>query len=387
MTLRMIARLATGSLLLLLAACGKPAEEKKATPPPSIITTTTVTRGEFEVVEETLGTLEVLADPKVGAEVAGRVTQVLARTGKIVKQGDLLAEIDAGDVSLLNRADAAEVQRVEALLKQQDKLAERQQALVAKGFLSKNAGEDVTAQRAALVAQLDAARARSDNSGRSLSRAQVRSPIDAVVEIQIISPGDYVKVGDPMFQLVSPKKLRAHLPCPEGAAARLKKGQAVRLTSPLAPGKVFETRVHDIRPGVIDASRALDVLADIDNSDGLLRGGGTVNATVSLSARTEVMTVPEQSVVLRPAGKVVYVIVDAEGGKKAQQKVIQAGAKRGGRIEIIGGLDGNETVALDGAGFLTSGASVNVKSAAPVKVGAGDTAKSATKNPDQPATK
>ena len=389
MTLRMIARLATGSLLLLLAACGKPAEEKKATPPPSIITTTTVTRGEFEVVEETLGTLEVLADPKVGAEVAGRVTQVLARTGKIVKQGDLLAEIDAGDVSLLNRADAAEVQRVEALLKQQDKLAERQQALVAKGFLSKNAGEDVTAQRAALVAQLDAARARSDNSGRSLSRAQVRSPIDAVVEIQIVSPGDYVKVGDPMFQLVSPKKLRAHLPFPEGAAARLKKGQTVRLTSPLAPGKVFETRVHDIRPGVIDASRALDVLADIDNSDGLLRGGGTVNATVSLSARTEVMTVPEQSVVLRPAGKVVYVIVKADGAKKAQQKVIQAGAKRGGRIEIISGLDGTETVALDGAGFLTNGANVSIKlpDAVKVKVGAGDTANSAAKSPDQPATK
>ena len=389
MTLRMIARLATGSLLLLLAACGKPAEEKKATPPPSIITTTTVTRGEFEVVEETLGTLEVLADPKVGAEVAGRVTQVLARTGKIVKQGDLLAEIDAGDVSLLNRADAAEVQRVEALLKQQDKLAERQQALVAKGFLSKNAGEDVTAQRAALVAQLDAARARSDNSGRSLSRAQVRSPIDAVVEIQIVSTGDYVKVGDPMFQLVSPKKLRAHLPFPEGAAARLKKGQAVRLTSPLAPGKVFESHVHDIRPGVIDASRTLDVLADIDNSEGLLRGGGTVNAAISLSARPEVMTVPEQSVVLRPAGKVVYVIVDAEGGKKAQQKVIQAGAKRGGRIEIISGLDGSETVALDGAGFLTNGANVSIKlpDAVKVKVGAGDTANSAAKSPDKPATK
>ena len=380
MSLRMTARLATCSLLLCLAACGKPVEEKKAAPPASIITVTPVTKGEFEVVEETLGTLEVLADPRVGAEVAGRVTQVLARTGKRVKQGDVLAVIDAGDVSLLNRADAAEVQRMEALLKQQDKLVERQQTLVAKGFISKNAGEDVTAQRTALVAQLDAARARADNSRRSLGRAQVRSPIDAVVEIQIVSPGDYVKIGDPMFQLVSPKKLRAHLPFPESAAVRLKKGQTVRLTSPLAPGKVFTSRVHDIRPGVIDASRALDVLADIDNSEGLLRGGGTVNASISLSTRAEVLTVPEQSVVLRPAGKVVYVIADADGVKKAQQKVVQAGAKRGGRVEIIGGLDGTETVALDGAGFLTNGATVSVKVP---KVGAGDTAKS----PEKPATK
>jgi RND family efflux transporter MFP subunit len=353
--------------LLLLAACGKPGEEKKAAPTAAIITATQVTQGEFEVVEETLGTLEVLADPKVAAEVPGRVTQVLARTGKHVKQGDLMAVIDAGDVVLQHRADHAEAQRVDALLKQQDKLVERQQTLVDKGFLSKNAGEDVTAQRSALVAQLDAARARADNSQRSRGKAEVRAPIDAVVEIQIVSPGDYVKLGDPMFQLVSPKKLRAHLPFPESAGSRLMKGQAVRLISPLAPGKVFESRIHDIRPGVVDASRALDVLVDIDNSENLLRGGGTVNAAVSLSARTQVMTVPEQSVVLRPAGKVVYAIIDAGGNKKAQQKIIKAGAKRGGRIEIISGLDGNETIALDGAGFLTDGAPVSIKEPAAKK--------------------
>ena len=62
--------------LALLAACGQNAEEKKAVPPPSLITVTQASKGDFEVVLETLGTLEVLADPKVGAEVAGRVTQV-----------------------------------------------------------------------------------------------------------------------------------------------------------------------------------------------------------------------------------------------------------------------------------------------------------------------
>ena len=88
---------AAGFALLLLAACGQKAEEKKATPPPALITVTQVGSGEFEVVEETLGTLEVLADPKVGAEVPGRVVQVLARTGQRVKKGELLAVIDAGD--------------------------------------------------------------------------------------------------------------------------------------------------------------------------------------------------------------------------------------------------------------------------------------------------
>ena len=345
--------------LILLAGCGQKAEEKKAVPPPSLITVTQAAKGEFEVVLETLGTLEVLADPKIGAEVAGRVTQVLARTGTQVKADDLMAVIDAGDVALQNKADEAEARRIEALAKQQEKLAERQQTLMDKGFLSKNAGEDV----AALAAQHEAARARADNSRRSLGKTQVRAPIDGIVEVQIVSPGDYVKVGDPLFNLVAPKKLRAHLPFAESLGPRLQVGQEVRLASPLAPGKVFTSRIKDIRPGIVEGSRSLDVLADIDN-DGSLRGGGTVNAAVIVSARTEALTVPEQSIVLRPAGKVVYVIADVDGQKKAQQKPVRVGAKRGGRIEILEGLAGGETIALDGAGFLTNGAAVAVKEAA-----------------------
>jgi len=360
-----------GLALALLTACGQKAEEKKAVPPPSLITVTQAIKGDFEVVLETLGTLEVLADPKVGAEVAGRVTQVLARSGKVVKAGELLAVIDAGDIALQNKADEAEARRIEALSKQQEKLAERQQSLMDRGFLSKNAGEDVAAQRAALAAQFDAARARADNSRRSVGKTRVISPIDGVVEVQIVSPGDYVKVGDPLFNLVSPKKLRAHLPFAESFGPRLKQGQEVRLVSPLVPGKVFASRIKDIRPGIVEGSRTLDVLVDVEN-DGSLRGGGTVDAAVIVSARTEALTVPEQSIVLRPAGKVVYVIAEADGQKKALQKPVKVGAKRGGRIEIIEGLAGGETIALDGAGFLTNGAAVAIKE--PAKVGAGATA-------------
>ena len=375
-------------LALTLAACGEKPAEKKAGPPPAMITVTQVGSGEFETVEETLGTLEALADPKLGAEVPGRVLRVLARTGERVRQGQLLAEIDPGDATLAHEADAAEVRRLEALAAQQERLVERQQSLVARGFLSRNAGDDVTAQRDAVCAQLAAARARADNSRRSMGKTRVTAPLDAIVEVQVVAPGDYVKVGDPLFQLVAPTKLRAHLPFPESAAPRLAPGQLVRMTSPLAPGKVFESRIHEIRPGVVEGSRSLDVLADLDNREGLLRSGGTVNATIRLAAKAQALTVPEQSVVLRPAGKVVYVIAEADGQKKARQRPVKAGAKRGGRVEIIEGLTGSETIALDGAGFLTEGAIVAIRDPAAKGAGganAGKPAKGAPAAGDVPA--
>jgi hypothetical protein len=66
--------------------------------------------------------------------------------------------------------------------------------------------------------------------------------------------------------------------------------------------------------------------------------------------------VPQVAVVRRPAGDVVYVIKDG----KAEERLIQRGQRNGGRIEIVEGLAEGERVAVDGAGFLTQGAAVDV---------------------------
>lgn len=347
-------------LPLLLGACGKKAEEKKSGPPPPLITVTQVKSGAFEVTEDTLGTLEAVNDPMIGAEVAGKVAKVLAFAGKAVRRGETLAVIDATDLALQNQAEQAEVRRIEALLAQQDRLVERQQNLVAKGFISQNAVDDAKAQRAALGSQLAAAQARASLGQRSVGKTTVAAPFDGVVESHAIAAGDYVKVGDPLFRLVSNQRLRAHLPFPESAAPRLSRGQAVRLTSPQLPGKVFEARIADIRPAVAEGSRAIDVIVEVDG-DGTLKSGGTINASVQIAAKEAALVVPEQSVVLRPAGKVVYAIVEEDGKRRAQQRVVQAGAKKGGVVEILGGLKEGETVAVDGAGFLTNGAAVAIK--------------------------
>lgn len=345
--------LAVAASLLILGACERRAEPARTGPPPTLISVTQAQSGTIELAEETLGTLETVIDPKIGAEVAGKVVKVFAGSGKAVKKGELLALIEDADIALLNRADEAEVKRSEALLAQQDRLVERQQQLVQKGFVSANAADDVRAQRDALREQLAAGRARAEGSRRNQGKARVVAPFDGVVETQIVAAGDYVKVGDPILQLVSPKKLRAHLPFPESVAPRLKKGLPVRITSPQAPGKVFHGTVADIKPSIAETSRAIDAIVDIGN-DGSLRGGGTVNAAIIIASRDGAVLVPEQSVVLRPAGKVVYVIAE----NKAQQRIVEAGTKRGGMVEIVAGLAAGETLALDGAGFLTHGAAV-----------------------------
>ena len=83
--------------------------------------------------------------------------------------------------------------------------------------------------------------------------------------------------------------------------------------------------------------------------------------------------VPEQSVVLRPAGKVVYALDNGT----ARQRVVETGMRQEGMQHVTKGLAAGESIAVDGAGFLTDGAAVTVRGQGPEK---GTAAKGGSRN-------
>lgn len=340
-----------------LAACGDKPVEKKGIPP-TLISTVQVATTKLEVSERTLGTLSAVKDPTISAEIAGKVVQIAVRSGQSVSKGQLLARLDPSDAEHQASADAAEIDRLASLLAQQERVLARQTELVHKNFISRNALDDATAQRDALASQLASARARAGLSRRNVAKTEVIAPFAGVIEIQVAAVGDYVKIGDPLFRFVANDHLRAELPYPEAAAPRIRVGLPVQLRSPLLPERTVDAVVEDIRPTVGESNRAINVIARLDNP-GTLKTGASVDAAVITGQIDDAVVVPEQAVVLRPAGKVVYLIVDG----KARQQAVQVGSKQRGMIHVVSGLQGGETIALDGAGFLSDGAAVNVKEA------------------------
>lgn len=321
-----------------------------------LISTVAVQPRTLEIYEEVVGSLENVMDPKIAAEVAGRVTRVLGFTGKKVKRGELLAEIDSADFEIQSRGDAAEIKRLQALLANQERVVERQQKLVSQGFISQNALDEALAQRAVLREQLSAARTRAESTGRSLGKTKVVAPIDGEIETQVVAPGDYVKVGDPLFTLVGTQRMRAHLLFPESAANRVRPGLKVRLESPAAPGRAIDSAIDEIKPTVNAGNRALDAIVRFETTDGAYRGGGSVNARVVIEVKKDALMVPEQAIVLRPAGKVVYTVANG----RAAQRLVETGLKQEGLQEVVKGLSPGEVIASDGAGFLSDGAAVTV---------------------------
>jgi RND family efflux transporter MFP subunit len=332
----------------------KDKEANKNGTKPTLVTVTTIKKQSVEITEDAVGTLEGLIDPTIAAEVAARVVKVHVSPGDQVKQGQLLATLDATDFTMQRNEAQAEINRIQALLENQAKIVARNQALVDKKFISQNAVDNDKAQQNVLKQQLEAARARVGSINHNSNKTRIVSPVNGTVETRLVSAGDYLKMGDPIMQIISKQKLRAHLPFPEHIGAKLKPGLKVRLTTPTSP-KTVESVISELKPMIAEGSRTVDVIADVVDEPGW-QPGATVSGTVVLGEASSALMIPEQSLVLRPAGEVVYVVRDGI----AYQSVVKTGYRNNGLIELLEGLQPNESVVVDGAGFLTDKTPVTI---------------------------
>lgn len=341
--------------LLALSACGKKKEEeKKAGPAGTPVSVIQAEQRTVEQTEESVGTLDSPADPVIGAEVAGRVVALKVMEGAEIKAGQVLAELDPLDTSLARQAAQAEARRMESVSANETRRLERMKKLHAQGFISQAGLEDVTAQTTTAQNQYAAAKAQLALAEHNVGKTHIVSPLDGRLERQFIVPGQYLKVGDPAFRVVYMKKLRARLPFPEELAGRIQPGMEVHVSS-LGVAGVQNGKIDEVRPMSGATNRSFDAFAVFDNPG--WKPGATVAGAVVLGRHANAVVVPEQSVVLRPAGKVVYVLA----GDKVAQRVVNTGAKQAdGTLEIVSGLKAGETVVVDGAGFLTDQAPVVV---------------------------
>lgn len=342
----------------MLIACGasedKAKEANKNSPKPTLVTVSAVQDAPVEITEEGIGSLEGLVDPTLKAEVPARIIKVFVSPGDSVKQGQLIATLDPTAFNLQEREAQAEVARIEALLNNQSKTVARNQALVDKKFISQNAVDTSVADQRVLKEQLVAAKARINTIRNSTGKTRIFAPTDGVVENKIVDTGEYVNVGEPIVQIISNKLLRAYIPFPERVGTQLKAGLKLRLTTPTSDTPV-ETVIRELKPLITASNRTIMVIADVKNVAGW-QAGASVNASVILGERASAMMVPEQSVVLRPAGQVVYIIKN----NIAHQAIVTTGLRKSGLIEITDGVNVNDVVAVDGAGFLTDKAQVKI---------------------------
>lgn len=345
-------------LVVVLTACGNGDEEEAEQTGGSErtiqVTYVEATEEAVRRTERTLGTITAKTEPRVAAEVAARVEALHADSGQRVEKGELLAELDPEDFEREIEQAEAEINRLNHLIRNQRRTVERNRELVAENFISETALDEAETELEALEEDLASARSRLRGAERNLARTRVEAPLSGEIEARDVSEGDYVQPGTVLFRMAGTEHLRIRLPFPEVMAGQVAVGQEVELTTPLTDGRGVTGRITEIQPLVGQQSQALMAIAEVRNPGGW-RPGASVDANLLIEERTGV-TVPDQAVVRRPAGRVVYVLEDDD---TVAARTVEVGQQTRERTEIVSGLEPGEPVVVDGAGFLTDGARVD----------------------------
>ncbi len=282
--------------------------------------TTAVERGNIRVAISATGTLSAISTVTVGSQVSGQVTEVLADFNDKVVKDQVIARIDPSTYDAQINQGNAQIASAQASLRQaqatlrnatldyQRKADLGKQQLVAASDvdLARAARDQAQAQVNAAQAQITQQTAATQTTRINLGRTVIRSPVDGVVLTRTIEPGQTVAASlqaPELFTIAEDLgKMKIELAVDESDIGQVKTGQAVSFTADAFPDRQFKGVVEQVRLSATTTSNVVTypVVVTVDNSDGTLLPGLTVNAEIEVSKRENVLKVANAALRYKP---------------------------------------------------------------------------------------
>ena len=288
---------------------------------------------------EALGTATANESVSIQPRVSSLVTRVAFDEGQIVEKGDLLVELESSEI-------AAGLALAEATLAESQSLYNRSKALESKQAISAADLEQLLARVKVDQAQVQAARARLDNT-------KIRAPFRGRVGLRRVSPGSFVDSQTVITTLDDIGVIKLDFSVPETFITVVSEGMNIVARSVVFPERVFEGTVSSVDTRLDPVSRAIQVRAVLPNSDAALKPG--MFMTVDLQRdRGDVLIVPEQSIV--PEGAQQFVFVVSEG--IAEKRSVVIGRRMPGLVVIESGVSAGEEVITEGTNKVRDGSEV-----------------------------
>ncbi len=330
---------------------------KKSGPPPEVVGTTVAKKQSWESTLSAVASVVSAKGVAVSNDAPGVVSRLHFDSGKTVKQGDVLVELDTS----VERAQLASLRAKRELAEISTK---RSKALASSGAVAQSQVDADESSLKSLTADADALSAQ-------INRKLVRAPFGGKLGIRQVNLGQYLAPGTTVSVLEADKSAFIDFSLPQQHLPKLRVGMPVRAllagsSSPLAEGEISA-----IDPSVDPMTRAIKVRASLPGVDEQLRPGMFLRVEVVLPEKSDVVAVPQTAIVRASYGDSVFVGENKPGpdGKQrkvAQQHFVKVGATRGDFVAVLDGLQAEQEVVTAGAFKLRNGIPITVNNSAGV---------------------
>ncbi len=353
-------KLRTSLALLLLVplalACSGGKQEKAVQAPP--VSLSDVVAIDLEDRIEATGELVSPSHAMIAAEVGGRITALYLEDGAPAAKGERVLEIDPERRNLEVRAASAGNTEAKAALVEARRAADRMRTLFQSNVASKAQLDQAETALELARSRADGSAARLGETERALRDAEVTAPFAGMIAQRFVGVGEFVQPGTRLFELVALDPIEVEFRIAEVDSSRVAVGQVVGVRVAPFPDELFHATVTVVSPIIDPATRTLRVKASLPNPGARLRPGLFARADLGVSQRAGVLMVPEEAILQRSDGQVVFRLV---AGNRVERRVVKTGFAKDGRVEIVEGVDAGDRIVTRGHTALIDGGVVTVR--------------------------
>lgn len=311
-----------------------------------------------------LGTVTPMASVAVKPRIDSEITEVHFSDGAMVRKGDMLFTLDHRALDAQIRQTTGILNGARAQLEQATRDVERYEALVAK-----NATTLVTLNNAKTQVNIFTAAVESNSAQLELLRVQrdytfIRAPITGRVSMANVKVGNYARQADtvPLATIIQVAPVYVTFALPQRSLSELRQAitnetATIQATVP-GDGRTATGQVTMVENTIDPATGTVPVRATMPNTDELLWPGTLVQVRL-LFREEEAVAVPSAAIQVAQAGPFVFVV------KNGVATVTPVKIARVLETETVlaSGLEGNETVVIEGQLRLTNGSRVAPRAA------------------------
>ena len=298
-------------------------------PPPAVpVTVADVRKGDFPVYLNGLGTVQPFDTVLVRSRVDGEVVRVGFKQGQMVKEGDMLVEIDPRPYQAAYDQAVAKKAQDEANLKNAQLNLARYNQLAKQDFASRQQLDSQQATVDQVTAQIKGDQAAIDNAQTQLSYTTIRAPLTGRTGFRMVDPGNNVHASDTngIVSVVRLQPISVVFTAPEETVVEITKALAAGDvpvdamssdgTKTLSKGKLLL-----LNNQVDQASGTIQMKARYTNEDDALWPGLSVSTRLLLRTDKDAIIVPQTAIQHGPDGLYVYVVGDDNKAKKQDVRV------------------------------------------------------------------
>jgi multidrug efflux system membrane fusion protein len=314
-----------------------------------------------------LGTVQAFNTVTVRSRVDGEITNIAFKEGDTVKQGDLLAQIDARPYHAAVDQALAKKAQDEAMLNNAKLDLQRFSTLAKQEFASRQQLDTQVATVAQNTALVQADEAALENVQTQLAYTDIKAPIGGRIGFRLVDQGNIVNAAN-QNGIVTIAQVQ-----PISVVFTLPENQISRINQALARGKVAVTAFsadggHALAQGAIavinnqvdTTTGVIQLKATFDNTDNALWPGLAVSVKVLVDTLQNVVVVPQSVVQHGQQGLWAYVV---NAQQRVETRAIEVGESNTDSAVVTKGLSGGERVVTAGQYRLQNGVAVAIANA------------------------